>query len=66
MGFVGYWEKKIKKMGFLDVALLKMCLFVIGMIVGAYFSSFVIEQILIFAAVFVLTYLLLMYRLLKR
>jgi|TARA_Y100000310_G_C20688171_1_gene820463 hypothetical protein len=55
------WAKKlVKKMTIWDVSLLKTCMVVIGIIIGAYISVFVKANIWWFVAVAVVTYLILL------
>ena len=62
MSFFTWVEKKTKALGFWDIGILKIYCVLFGMIVGAYFSSFVREHVAWFASGVVLFGLLLGYR----
>lgn len=57
------WAKKVvKKMTIWDMSLLKTCMVVIGIIIGAYISGFVKANIWWFAGVAIVTYVILLKR----
>jgi hypothetical protein len=57
------WAKKVvKKMTIWDMSLLKTCMVVIGIIIGAYISGFVKANIWWFVVVAVVTYVILLKR----
>ena len=57
-------EKVVKKMNVWDMALLKTCVVLIGIIIGAYISVFVQQYIWWFVAVAVILYAILIKRVL--
>ena len=60
-------EKSIKKINSVwDMAIFKLCMASFGVIVGAYISGFVKQYIAIFAALFIVTYAWLLYKIFKK
>lgn len=53
---------KASKFGILDYGIFKLCLFTLGVIFGAYFSSFFLEYISIVWILFIVSYIYLMYK----
>jgi hypothetical protein len=62
MSLKSFFEKKIKNFTFWDFALLKLVLIILGIIVGAYIALFVKQYIWYFVAVFVIGYVVLLFR----
>jgi len=60
------FEEKIKKLTMCDFALLKTILIIAGIVIGAYISLFVKQYVWWFVAVFVIGYVVLLYRMFKK
>ncbi len=60
------FEKKIKKLTMCDFALLKTILIIAGIVIGAYISLFVKQYVWWFVAVFVIGYIVLLFRMFKK
>ena len=66
MDIVKWGEGKIRKMTFMDMALVKFTCILLGLILGAYASGFIKENILIFIILFILGYITAIYKLLLK
>ncbi|MFT4303715.1 MAG: hypothetical protein ACMXYG_04060 [Candidatus Woesearchaeota archaeon] len=64
--FTNLVEKNMKKFSMLDFAVLKWASAIFGIILGAYFSNFVIEYILYFVIAFVLLTTLLIFKIFRK
>ncbi len=62
MNILAWSKEAIRRMTILDLAILKTCMLVIGMLLGSLLSSFVKEQIWWFIGIASATYLWLMLR----
>jgi len=62
MGLLDWAEEKIHRLNIWDFAMVKVALVVFGMIIGAYLAGFVKEYVWYFGAVFVLLYVIILYR----
>jgi hypothetical protein len=62
MGMKDWSEKKIKKMTFWDMALIKYTAMFFGLIIGAYISGFVRQYIWLFLILFIAGYITAVYR----
>ena len=66
MKLIDWAENKISQMNIWDIGFLKMLLLIVGMIIGAYVSEFIIKNIFIFAGIAVLLYILITYKFFKK
>jgi uncharacterized membrane protein YfcA len=66
MCIIKWAEKKIKKLTFWDVGVLKLCLVVFGMVLGAYVANFVKQYVWWFVVVFAITYIYLLCKIFKK
>ncbi len=66
MGFMSYWEKKIRQLSIWDFGVMKIALILFGMVLGAYVAGFVHQYVWWFVVVFVVLYIWLVYRVLGR
>jgi hypothetical protein len=62
MNILAWSREALRRMTILDLSILKICLLMIGMLLGALLSSFVKEQIWWFIGIASATYLWLMLR----
>ena len=65
MGLLDWVERKIKAQNFWDIGILKIFCTIVGMILGAYVSSFVIQYVWWFVIVGIVLFILLMIRFVK-
>jgi uncharacterized membrane protein YoaK (UPF0700 family) len=63
---LNYFSEKIKRFRLGDFSVLKTCCLVIGMILGAYVSNFVKENLYVFIMIAVVTMLWLVVRIFKK
>jgi len=61
MSLFSWIETKIQKYSIWDFGVLKLCVVVFGIIIGAYISTFVKDNLGIFIAIFVVSYAYLIY-----
>ncbi|MGE0793040.1 MAG: hypothetical protein AB7V77_02555 [Candidatus Woesearchaeota archaeon] len=61
-----WFNKKIKKVTFWNFALIKTCLIIFGIIIGAYISNFVKTFIWYWIAVFAILYIWIIIRFFKK
>ena len=61
-----YFNKKIKKITLWDFALIKTCLIIFGIMIGAYISNFVKINIWYFLIAFVILYVYTMMKFFKK
>ncbi len=66
MGIVEWSEKKIRNLTFCEFALVKIMLILVGIVIGAYISTFVQQYALYFVAVIAALYAVLLYRILGK
>ena len=66
MGLLNWSEEKIRKLTIREFALLKIVLVMFGIMIGAYISTFVKQNIMYFIGVFVILYSFIMYRILNK
>ncbi|MFH1409307.1 MAG: hypothetical protein ABIH34_05345 [Nanoarchaeota archaeon] len=66
MSLFSWAEGKFHKFTIWDVAVFKIAVGVFGMILGAYFASFVTQYIMIFWGIFIVSYGYLMIKMLKK
>ncbi|RLG14367.1 MAG: hypothetical protein DRN66_02270 [Candidatus Nanohalarchaeota archaeon] len=66
MGLIEWSEKKIRKLTIWDFALIKIVLVLFGIVIGAYFSTFVRAHVWHFCSVFIVLYAVLIYRVFKK
>ena len=64
MGLMDWGEKKIKKITFWDMGLIKFACILFGLILGAYASTFVKQYIWLFVILFLTGYITVIYRVL--
>ena len=65
MGIIKWVNLKVKAQNLWDIGTLKIFCTIVGMILGAYKSSFVIEYVWWFGVIAVVLFICLMYRFLK-
>ena len=61
-----YFSNKVKRLNLFDFSVLKTYCFALGMILGAYVSSFVKDNLLVFIIIAVVTGLWLMVKIFKK
>ena len=66
MKLIDWAENKINQMNIWDIGFIKMLLLLVGMIIGAYISEFIISNIFIFAGIAVFLYILITYKFYKK
>lgn len=64
MGLMDWGKRKIQKMTVWDMGLVKLACILLGLIIGAYASTFVKEYIGLFVVLFLAGYITLAYRVL--
>lgn len=64
MGLINWSEEKIRALSMWDFAILKIILVLFGMIIGAYFSTFVKQYVWCFVGTFVIGYAWVIYKIL--
>ncbi len=62
MDIIRWGETKIRKMTFWDMGLIKFACIFFGLIIGAYASSFIRENVWLFAILFIAVYVIVVYR----
>ncbi|RLI99884.1 MAG: hypothetical protein DRP06_02835 [Candidatus Aenigmatarchaeota archaeon] len=62
MGIVEWSEKKIRNLSIWEFALVKITLVLVGIMIGAYLSTFVQQYALYFVTVIAVLYAVLLYR----
>ena len=62
MGFKKFWEKKMKRFGVYDYAVLKIAVALVGIVIGAYISAFVKQYIWWFVIVWAVLYAYLLHK----
>ena len=65
MGLISWSEEKIKKLNIWDFGVLKIYLVLVGIVIGAYFSSFVKQYVLVFIVIIVILLIWLLYKVFK-
>jgi len=65
MGIIKWVNQKVKAQNLWDVGVLKIFCLIVGMILGAYNSSFVIQYVWWFGVIAIVLLIWLMYRFLK-
>lgn len=65
MVLVTWAQKRIKKMNIWDFGFFKLSLLILGMILGAYLSNFVLTNVWIFIALFAVFYLIVLIRIFR-
>ena len=66
MGLLKYSEKKIRNLTVWDFGLVKILLALFGIIIGAYISAFVKQNVWYFGGAFVVLYPIVLYRVFKK
>ena len=66
MRFIDWINSKVQAQNIWDIGILKFFVVTVGIILGAYISNFVIQNILYFVAISIILFILLMYRFIKR
>ncbi len=66
MGLWNYVESKVKTTTVWDIGILKLLLFVTGMIFGAYYATFVLDYMWYFYIAFFVLLVLMFYRVFKK
>ncbi len=66
MRFYDWINSKVQAQNIWDIGILKFFVVTVGIILGAYISNFVIQNILYFVAISIILFILLMYRFIKR
>ncbi len=66
MTLKSYFEKKIKNFTFWDFALFKLVIALFGIVLGAYIALFVKQYVWWFVAVFLVGYIVLLFRVFKK
>ncbi len=66
MNVLKWGEGKIRKMTFWDMALVKLSCIFFGLILGAYASGFIKENICLFTVLFIIGYFTAIYKILFR
>ena len=66
MGIMDWYDKKIKSLNVWDIGALKVYVLLIGMIIGAYFPEWVMQNLLIIVIVIVLLMIKLLYKVFKK
>ena len=66
MSLFKYIDSKVKATTVWDIGILKLLLFVTGMIFGAYYSAFVLNYMWYFYIAFIVLLVLMLYRVFKK
>ena len=66
MAWIKYWKAQLKKMTLFDISVLKICVLLIGMIIGALVAGFVKNYMVYFIAGAAITYIWLLLRFFPR
>ncbi len=66
MGIMDWYNEKLKKLDVWDIAALKVYVLLIGMIIGAYFPEWVMQNLLIIIVVIVLLMIKLLFKVFKK
>lgn len=66
MGIMDWYNKKLKNLNVWDIGALKIYVLLFGMIIGAYFPEWVMQNLLIIVAVIVLLMIKLLYKVFKK
>ena len=66
MNLFTWAESRVRKFSIWDIAVFKIYLALLGMILGAYFSQFVKDNIYVFAVIVILSLIWLLYRLFEK
>lgn len=65
MSLFAWAEKRVQKFSIWDIGIFKLCLVSLGMLLGAYLSSFVLDYNVAFLVVFLSTWLWLLIRMFR-
>ena len=66
MRFIDWVNSKVQAQNIWDIGILKFFVVTVGIMLGAYISNFVIQNILYFVIISIILFILLMYRFIKR
>ncbi len=65
MRFIDWINSKVQAQNIWDIVILKLFVLTVGIIMGAYISNFVIQNIWFFVIISIILFILLMYRFIK-
>ena len=65
MRFIDWVNSKVQAQNIWDIGILKFFVVTVGIILGAYISNFVIQNIWFFVIISIILFILLMYRFIK-